>query len=235
MVDLILVVAAAGFVIGILNITGLGFALTLVLVNAIGESLFLLLLVSAVICTLLGMGMPTSGVYVLLAALVAPSLVQAGVQPIAAHLFILYFGMMSMITPPVALAAFAAATITRADPLGTGLAAMRVGWAAYIIPFIFVGTPALLLEGSWQTIALATALSIVGVAAICIGVVGFLGARLTPAPRILFAGLGLAALPAGYLPGGWDLLHPAGALAALALATGLAFLRRNSSQGKQAT
>ena len=117
MVDLILVVAAAGFVIGILNITGLGFALTLVLVDAVGGNVILLLGISAVICIILGMGMPTSGVYVLLAALVAPSLVEAGIQPIAAHLFILYFGMMSMITPPVALAAFAAATITKDDPL----------------------------------------------------------------------------------------------------------------------
>ncbi|MCW1404455.1 TRAP transporter fused permease subunit [Novosphingobium sp. MW5] len=132
MVDLILVVAAAGFVIGILNVTGLGFALTLVLVDTVGSNVVLLLLISAVICVILGMGMPTSGVYVLLAALVAPSLVEAGIQPIAAHLFILYFGMMSMITPPVALAAFAAATITKADPLATGLAAMRVGWAAFI-------------------------------------------------------------------------------------------------------
>jgi len=235
MVDLILVVAAAGFVIGILNITGLGFALTLVLVNAIGENLFLLLLVSAVICTLLGMGMPTSGVYVLLAALVAPSLVQAGVQPLAAHLFILYFGMMSMITPPVALAAFAAATITKADPLGTGLAAMRVGWAAYIIPFVFVGAPALLLDGSWSDIAVVSLLSAVGVGAISIGVVGFLQSRLAPGARLLFAALGLAALPAGHLPEGWFLLHAGAALAAIGLAVTLVLIKRSAAQKNQAT
>ncbi|MBX2838246.1 MAG: TRAP transporter fused permease subunit, partial [Gammaproteobacteria bacterium] len=159
MVELILVVAAAGFVIGVLNVTGLGFALTLVLVDSVGSYVFLLLFVSAVICIILGMGMPTSGVYVLLAALVAPSLVQAGIEPIAAHLFILYFGMMSMITPPVALAAFAAATITKADPLKTALAAMRVGWAAFIIPFLFVATPALVLQGNSIQIVSATVLS----------------------------------------------------------------------------
>ncbi|MGA1060393.1 MAG: TRAP transporter permease, partial [Burkholderiaceae bacterium] len=129
MVSLILIVAAAGFVIGVLNITGLGFALTLLLVDSVGTSILLLLLVAASICMVLGMGMPTSGVYVLLAALVAPALVEAGITPMAAHLFILYFGMLSMITPPVALASFAAATIAQASPLGTALASIRVGWA----------------------------------------------------------------------------------------------------------
>lgn len=226
MVDLILIVTAAGFVIGILNITGLGFALTLVLVNTIGSNIVLLLLVSAFICTLLGMGMPTSGVYVLLAALVAPSLVQAGVEPIAAHLFILYFGMMSMITPPVALAAFAAATISKADALGTGLAAMRVGWAAYIIPFIFVASPALLLEDSWGAMASPLFLSVIGIAAICIGMVGFLQVRLRPAVRTLFVAFGLASLPLGFLPEITTTLHYFAASAAVLLAVAHAFIVR---------
>lgn len=200
MVDLILVVAAAGFVIGILNITGLGFALTLVLVDAVGSNVILLLLISAGICIILGMGMPTSGVYVLLAALVAPSLVEAGIQPIAAHLFILYFGMMSMITPPVALAAFAAATITKENPLTTGLAAMRIGWAAFIIPFAFVASPALLLDGSWLEISKATLLTTIGVFAITAGIVGFLSMHLHIGLRLLIITLGVFAMPIGFLP-----------------------------------
>lgn len=235
MVDLILIVAAAGFVIGILNITGLGFALTLMLVNSIGSNLLLLLLASAVICTILGMGMPTSGVYVLLAALVAPSLVQAGVTPVAAHLFILYFGMMSMITPPVALAAFAAATITKSDPLSTGLAAMRIGWAAYIIPFIFVGSPALLMQGSVGEIVAAGAMSAVGIAAICAAVVGYLHDRLSIGVRTLLALLGFGALPMGYLSEGLSLLHPASAIAALMLIVGLFILKRGNAQQKQSS
>ncbi|WP_417674427.1 TRAP transporter permease [Roseibium sp.] len=198
MVDLILVVASAGFVIGILNITGLGFALTLLLVNSIGTNVVLLLLVSAFICTILGMGMPTSGVYVLLAALVAPSLVQAGIEPIAAHMFILYFGMMSMITPPVALAAFAAATITKEGPLMTGLTAMRIGWAAYIIPFVFVATPALLMNGTWGEIILATVLAGIGVSAICAAMVGFISSKLGIPVRLLLGVLGALALPFGF-------------------------------------
>ena len=195
MVNLILVVAAAGFVIGVLNITGLGFALTLVLVDTVGANPVALLIVSALICIVLGMGMPTSGVYVLLAALVAPSLVQAGISPLAANLFILYFGMMSMITPPVALAAFAAATITEDDPLRTGIAAMRVGWAVFIIPFLFVATPELLMQGDWLAIALALGLSGVGVMAITAGIVGFWGRRLGPALRLAFVVSGSLALP----------------------------------------
>jgi TRAP transporter 4TM/12TM fusion protein len=217
MVDLILVVAAAGFVIGILNITGLGFALTLVLVDTVGSNVILLLLISAVICVILGMGMPTSGVYVLLAALVAPSLVEAGIQPIAAHLFILYFGMMSMITPPVALAAFAAATITKADPLGTGLAAMRVGWAAFILPFVFVASPALLFDGTPIEIALTTSLSAVGIVAITSGIVGFWGRDLGIAMRIALVVSGGLALPLGFLPT-LEAVHVTAALTAILLA-----------------
>lgn len=222
MVDLILVVAAAGFVIGILNITGLGFALTLVLVDAVGSNVFMLLAISAVICVILGMGMPTSGVYVLLAALVAPSLVEAGVEPIAAHLFILYFGMMSMITPPVALAAFAAATITEDDPLKTGIASMRLGWAAFILPFIFVETPEILMQGDWIHIALNIGLAVIGVIAVTAGIVGYWSRGLGPVLRLAFALLGFAALPLGFLPSAFSLeLHLVAAVAAILLAVGL--------------
>lgn len=234
MVDLILVVAAAGFVIGILNITGLGFALTLVLVDAVGSNAFLLLAISAVICVILGMGMPTSGVYVLLAALVAPSLVEAGIQPIAAHLFILYFGMMSMITPPVALAAFAAATITEDDPLATGIASMRVGWAAFILPFIFVETPEILMQGHWIDIALNLGLAIVGVIAVTAGIVGYWARGLGPVLRITFTVLGFLALPLGFLPDALGTqFHVVAAIAVIVFAAGLHIQCAQKKQLKQ--
>ncbi len=195
MVELILIVAAAGFVIGILNITGLGFALTLLLVDVVGGSLVPILLISAVICIVLGMGMPTSGVYVLLAALVGPAIVEAGVDPIAAHLFLLYFGMMSMITPPIALAAFAAAAIAKADAMATGVAAVRIGWASFVIPFIFVGTPALLLKGAPGEIAVDIIEAMIGIFALSVAVVGYFRGKLG-----LLARVGLAALGAGALP-----------------------------------
>lgn len=198
MVDLILIVAAAGFVIGVLNITGLGFALTLVLVDAVGSNVILLLAISAVICILLGMGMPTSGVYVLLAALVAPSLVEAGIQPIAAHLFILYFGMMSMLTPPVALAAFAAATIAKTNPLATGIASVRTGWAAFILPFAFVASPPLLMDGSWTDIVVTALLAAVGIGAVTVAIVGYWARALGAVPRLVLVILGIVALPLGF-------------------------------------
>lgn len=226
MISLILVVAAAGFVIGILNITGLGFALTLVLVDSVGSNIVLLLLVSAVICIVLGMGMPTSGVYVLLAALVAPSLVEAGITPIAAHMFILYFGMMSMITPPVALASFAAATITKDDPLGTGVASMRVGWAAFILPFLFVATPALLMDGTWVQIAVNLALSALAIVAITAGIVGYWAGPLSTVLRLLVGVLGFFALPLGFLPAG-DTIHFIAAGLTIALAVFLSLRGRS--------
>jgi len=102
-VEIILISAASGLVIGVLNVTGLSFNLTYVLVLIGGGSAIGLLGLSAVVCIILGMGLPTLGVYVLLAALVAPALIQVGIEPVAAHLYVLYFGMMSMVTPPVAL------------------------------------------------------------------------------------------------------------------------------------
>jgi len=147
MIELFMILGAAGFVIGVLNLTGLGFTLTLVLVQVGAGNLYVLLLISAVVCIVLGMGMPTSGVYILLATLVAPAISKAGADPLAAHMFILYFGMMSMITPPIALASFAASTISGANAMSTGFQAMRLGWVAYIIPFMFVLSPTLILKG----------------------------------------------------------------------------------------
>src|SRR5690606_3170610 len=129
---------AAGIVIGVLSISGAGFQLTLGLVQIGQGNLFLLLALAAIVCIILGMGLPTVGVYVLLAALVAPSLVEVGVQPIAAHMFVMYFGMMSMITPPICIAAFAAASVAGADAMRTGFTATRFGWTAFIVPFLFV-------------------------------------------------------------------------------------------------
>ena len=114
--DIVMICCGAGVVIGILAVSGLGFGMTLTLVTIAGKSLIVLLLLCAIVSIILGMGMPTIGVYVLLAALVAPAMVEAGVTPMAAHMFVLYFGMMSFITPPVAVAAFAAASIAKADP-----------------------------------------------------------------------------------------------------------------------
>jgi TRAP transporter 4TM/12TM fusion protein len=192
--ELVMIVAAAGFVIGILNKSGGGFALTLFLVKLGGGNLYILLLMAAIICIVLGMGMPTTGVYVLLAALVAPSLIEAGVAKLSAHMFILYFGMMSMITPPIALAAFAAASISRADPMKTGYVAMRMGWVAYVIPFLFVLSPTLIMIGAPWMIALNVATATVGVYVASVAMVGYFTRPLGVVIRILLGIGGLAAV-----------------------------------------
>ena len=201
-IEIILISAASGLVIGVLNVTGLSFNLTYALVQIGAGNMFALLGLSALVCIVLGMGLPTLGVYVLLAALVAPALIQVGVEPIAAHLYVLYFGMMSMITPPIAMAAFAAASIARAPAMATGFAAMRFGWLAYVIPVLFVFSPSLLMIGEGTHIALAALTAVIGVWLISAALAGYLADRLSLALRMAFAMLGAMALvPAGMFAG----------------------------------
>ncbi|MGB3245745.1 MAG: TRAP transporter fused permease subunit [Sulfitobacter sp.] len=227
-VEILLISAAAGFVIGVLNITGLSFNLTYLLVQVGGSSLIALLALSAVVCIVLGMGLPTLGVYVLLAALVAPALIQLGVNPIAAHLYVLYFGMMSMITPPIALAAFAAASIAAAPSMATGWAAMRFGWSAYVIPVLFVFSPTLILIGAPFEIALAMLTAAIGVWLISAALAGYFAGPLGMAARVGFAVAGLAALvPASAFSGAF-LTDIGGVIA------GLALMARDVWKGRQA-
>jgi TRAP transporter 4TM/12TM fusion protein len=193
-VEILLISAASGFVIGVLNITGLSFNLTYLLVQVGGSSLILLLFLSALVCIILGMGLPTLGVYVLLAALVAPALIQLGVEPIAAHLYVLYFGMMSMITPPIALAAFAAASIAKAPSMATGVASMRFGWTAYVIPVLFVFSPSLILIGAPTDIAFTILTAVLGVWLVSAALAGYFSGPLSTPVRVLFAISGLMAL-----------------------------------------
>lgn len=201
-VEILLISAASGIVIGVLNVTGLSFNLTYSLVQVGGGSAIILLSLSAIICIILGMGLPTLGVYVLLAALVAPALVKVGIEPIAAHLYVLYFGMMSMITPPIALAAFAAASIAKAPSMATGWAAMRFGWSAYVIPVLFVFSPSLILIGAPTEIALAVVTAIMGVWLVSAALAGFFSRKMSTGMRLLFALFGLLSLvPAGMFDG----------------------------------
>jgi len=200
--DVIMIGAAAGMVIGVLGVSGLAFALTQVLISLGGGNLALLLLVSAGVCILLGMGMPTAGVYILLSTLVAPSLVEVGIVPMAAHMFIFYFGMMSMITPPVAIAAFAAASLTGADAMRTAFAAVKFGWIAYLIPFLFVLSPTLIMQGNPVSVAVAAVTALLGVWLISAAIIGYFASRLGVVTRILFliAGLGVL-IPGSAFPG----------------------------------
>ena len=229
--EIILISGAAGMVIGVLNITGLSFNLTSALVQVGAGSAIALLALSALVCIVLGMGLPTLGVYVLLAALVAPALVEVGIEPIAAHLYVLYFGMMSMITPPICMAAFAAASIARAGPMATGFAAMRFGWSAYVIPVLFAFSPTLLMIGAPLEIGLALVTATVGVWLVSAALAGFLTDRLGLARRVAFAVFGLLALvPAEAVPMGM-MTDAAGLIGGLAMLGHAFFLRAPQPEG----
>lgn len=190
---IVILCAAAGVVIGAINVSGIGFALTVQLVNLAGVSLSALLFVAAVLCIILGMGMPSTGVYVLLAALMVPALVRAGIDPLPANFFVFYFGMLSMITPPIALASFAAASISGEGSMRTALESCRLGWVAYIVPFLFVYSPALLMLGGTGEIIAAAVTGLAGICLISAAAIGYSLRRIGPVVRILyaFAGAGL--------------------------------------------
>jgi TRAP-type uncharacterized transport system fused permease subunit len=156
LIPILLVCAIAGIIIGTINVTGLGFALTLALgkVAALG-GVGALLLATAGIAIVLGVGMPTTGVYVIVSVLLAPALVRQGIGEMSAHLFILYFGLLSMLTPPVAVASYSAASIAGSDMWQTGVTGVRLAIVAYLLPFIFALNPALLMDGTWLQIAVS--------------------------------------------------------------------------------
>lgn len=151
--QLIGVMACAGIVVGVLGLTGLGGRLSSLILAAAGESQPIAFLLAMIISIILGMGMPTTAAYAIAAAVVAPALQSLGIQPIAAHLFVFYCAVISAITPPVAIAAFAAAALSGGKPFTTSLIAMRLGIAAFILPFMFYTAPGILMQGSAFDIA----------------------------------------------------------------------------------
>ena len=214
---LILVTAAAGLIIGLVSLTGLGFSIAGQAVAASGGSMVLLLVLVALIAIVFGMGMPTVAVYVVLATVLAPALERSGVGAMQAHLFILYFGLMSMLTPPVALASITAARIAGTGMWRTSFTAMRLAWVAYIIPFLFAFSPELLLIGPPGQVVLAAATAFLGTSAVSIAAVGYARAPLGAVGRLMFLAAGLALI----VPSVWGLWA---GLANLAGAAGLAAL-----------
>jgi len=192
--EILVISAAAGFIMGLFQVSGLAFAFAAYLVQLGGTSLIALLVLAAGVSIILGMGLPTIGVYVMLAILVAPALVKVGVPPLAAHLFILYFGMMSLITPPVAPAAYVAAAIAGSPSMATGWTAMRFGWSSYIVPFLFVYSPAILMQGSLWDIAVVTLTSLAGIWLVCAAMVGYFTRVLPPGMRVAFVAAGIMLL-----------------------------------------
>jgi len=161
--EIVGIIAGVGLIVGGLSMSGVSLSLARELVAAVGDNVVLILVAGAVTCFVLGMGMTVSAVYVFLAIVMAPALVELGVDPVAAHLFVIYWAAASYITPPVALAAFAAAGIAKSPPMATGFTAMRLGAVKYVIPFCFALNPALVAQGDLADIAVAFVFAVVGV------------------------------------------------------------------------
>lgn len=159
LLPIVLIGAGAGVVVGVLNSTGLGFQLSIALAN-VGESLglFALLSMTAALSIVLGMGMPTAAVYLVLSVVLAPALIEFGVTPLGAHLFLFYFGALSMLTPPVAVASFVAAGLAGASFWRTSAAGLKLAAVAYVVPFVWIYNPAVILDGTLAQIGLALVL-----------------------------------------------------------------------------
>jgi len=185
------IICMAGILIGVLNLTGFGLRMTGGLVAISGGNMFLLLLMTAICAMVLGMGMPGVAVYVLCAIILAPSLVQAGIEPIVAHFFVFYYGITSMLTPPVCLIAFVAAGIAGAPYMKTGWQAMRLGIVIFLIPFMFAYGSELMLMGAPNDIAIAVVTSFIGVVLLSAGIEGYLTRMLNWLERVLFLGAGI--------------------------------------------
>ncbi|HKK96575.1 MAG TPA: TRAP transporter fused permease subunit [Marivita sp.] len=209
-IQIIAVCACAGIIVGVISLTGVGARFSALLLDLAGVSQLLALFFAMCIAILLGMGMPTTAAYAVAASVVAPGLVQLGIPMLTAHFFVFYFAVLSAITPPVALASYAAAGISGSNPMETSMASFKIGIAAFIVPFMFFYNSAILMDGTWLEVSRAGITAVFGVFLLSCGVQGwFMGAR---SAWFLRAGLILAAL--FMIAGGWitDLIGVAAAV-----------------------
>ncbi|MEM7545715.1 MAG: TRAP transporter fused permease subunit [Pseudomonadota bacterium] len=236
--ELTAVLLGVGLIVGAFSATGLAGTLVNELIFIAGDSVFALLLMGAVTAFIFGMGMTVTACYIFLAVVLAPALEQAGLNQLAVHLFILYWGMVSYITPPVALGAFAAATMSGAGPMKTGLEAMRLGGVIYVAPFFFVLNPALVGEAPAWEVALTLSTALIGIWFISaalqghISLVGGFGKGMLGTCLRTAIGVGglLMAMPGG---GELGISHTALTVAGIALATpALIYARLKQAEGR---
>lgn len=235
-IELIGILAGIGLVVGALIMTGMAGTFTNDLIVLAGNNGFVLLLTGALASFILGMGLTITAAYILLAVVLAPGVVKLGFDPMAVHLFLMYWGMLSFITPPVAVGAYVAASLAKTDGMGTGFEAMRLGAIIYFIPFFFVLNPALIFHGSWGEIFFVTLTAFIGVVLIAASLQGYLigvgtlaGSALSWIARVvlLIAGF-LFALPGGKHTGipQFELTIAAIVTAAIGIVAGFAHVRR---------
>jgi TRAP transporter 4TM/12TM fusion protein len=192
--------AIAGIVVGIVSLTGLGQVLISVLLSVANNSLFLALVLTMLACLILGMGIPTTANYVIMATITAPIVIRMGVPVLAAHMFVFYFGIVADITPPVALAAYAGAAIAKANPIKTGITATRLAITAFIIPYIFVFDPSMLfIDTTAPELIRIIITSVIGMFGLSTGLEGYMRRHIAlPLRFVLLAG-GLLLIHTGLL------------------------------------
>ena len=169
--------ACAGVVVAMVSRTGIGIVFGDMMINAAGKQMFLSLLFTAVACIILGMGLPTTSSYIIAASILAPALAKLGIAPLTAHLFVFYFACLSAITPPVALAAYAGAGIAKCDPMMTAIQACKIGFAGFIVPFVFCYNSAMMLDGTLLDIVKVCGTALVGCAGLSCGLQGWFFSR----------------------------------------------------------
>lgn len=234
MAELAGILAAIGLIIGSLAVTGMAGTFANDLVYMAGENVLVLLVMGAITSFVLGIGMTVTAAYIFLAIILAPALVNAGLDPLASHMFIMYWGMLSFITPPVALSAFAAATVAQTSAMKVGFEAMRLGAIIYFIPFFFVFNPAMLLQGTIQEIVPVLVTAVIGVTLVSGGLQGYLigfgnlgkkASGISARVLICFAGL-VFAIPGGGLLGLNQVLLAVSGVVIAALGIGIVLLQR---------
>jgi TRAP-type uncharacterized transport system fused permease subunit len=191
--------ACAGIVIGCVTITGLGIVFTQWVVALAQNSLVLALVLTALAGIVLGMGMPTTPAYIVMVALLVPAVIKLGAIPPAAHMFAFYFAILSAITPPVALAVFAAAALAKADLWRAGWESVRVAAPAFIVPFMFVYEPSLLMIGDPFTIVTSTASATIGSICLAAGLMGYLRGPCRIWERVLLVTAAILLIKPGYI------------------------------------
>jgi len=222
-VQLVAVCACAGIIVGVIALTGIGGRFSELILGIAGASQLVAMLFAAVVALVLGMGMPTTAAYAIAAAVIAPGLTKIGVPVLVAHMFVFYFAVVSAITPPVALASFAAAGMAQADPWKTSSTALKMGLATFIVPFMFFFSPVLLMQGPWLGILQATISGAIGVWFLAGSTEGWFGGRLAMPLRIVLFGAALS------------LLHPGGASDFVGLGIGLPIYLWQRLRLRQAT
>jgi TRAP transporter 4TM/12TM fusion protein len=171
--QLVAVCACAGIIVGVIALTGIGGRFSQMLLDLAGQSQLIAMVFAAIVALILGMGMPTTAAYAIAAAVIAPGVIKMGVPALVAHMFIFYFAVISAITPPVALASFAAAGLARSDPWKTSWVALKMGLATFIVPMMFFFNPVLLMQGSWPQIVQAGITGSIGVFFLACGTEGW--------------------------------------------------------------